>query len=113
MFEVKAAVRGEYAMVLDFYDRLTDGMEHAEFPPGWKKRVYPTEDFLRESIARGELFLGRLDGAPAGVMVLNHISTDGYARVRGTWMPRRRRSQSSMPWGLHRSARAGGLPNSW
>ena len=81
MFEVKAAVRGEYAMVLDFYDRLTDGMEHAEFPPGWKKRVYPTEDFLRESIARGELFLGRLDGAPAGVMVLNHISTDGYARV--------------------------------
>ena len=81
MFEIRAAAREEYPLALQFYDDLTDVMEGAPYPPGWKKRVYPSEDFLKSSIACGELYLGWLDGSPAAAMVVNRAAAEGYEKA--------------------------------
>ncbi len=81
--EIRLANRGEYGLVKQFYDEIIDGMCASEFSPGWEKDVYPTQDFLRESIAHGEMVLGLQDGRIAAAMVLNHDCNDGYKQV--TW----------------------------
>lgn len=36
-----------------FYDSLIDAMQEAEYKPGWEKNVYPTQEFLLNSIKAG------------------------------------------------------------
>ncbi len=36
----------DYESVRDFYYELTDAMENAKFKPGWKKDVYPSQEYL-------------------------------------------------------------------
>lgn len=101
--EIRRAVMEEYPMVRAFYHSLIDGMGDSEFNIGWIKDIYPSPEFLRESIAGGELFIGleyvepTVFGATepetsepvegsigsenhriAAAMVLNHQSNDGY-----------------------------------
>ncbi|HIZ80165.1 MAG TPA: GNAT family N-acetyltransferase [Candidatus Lachnoclostridium stercorigallinarum] len=78
---VRPACLEEYQRVMDFYDRLTDGMEGAQYHPGWEKGVYPDPEFIRESIKKGELFVLEGDGKIAGAMVMNHQGTEGYDRA--------------------------------
>ena len=60
--DIRQAETGDYPAVREVYYALTDEMANTEFPPGWEKDVYPTQDFLRDSIRRGELYLGLLAG---------------------------------------------------
>ena len=78
---VRPAAPEEFEKVMEFYDRLTDEMENAEFHPGWEKGVYPDPEFIRESIDRGELYVLETGGVLAGAMVMNHQGADGYDRA--------------------------------
>ena len=79
--DIRAAAEEDYPAVRDFYYALTDEMAGAEFHPGWEKDVYPTQDFLRGSIRRGELYLGLLGGELAACMVVNGRYNEGYRAV--------------------------------
>ena len=81
--DIRQAETGDYPAVREFYYALTDEMANTEFPPGWEKDVYPTQDFLRDSIRRGELYLGLLAGELAACMVVNGRYNEGYRSV--TW----------------------------
>lgn len=59
-------------------------MEGTEFHPGWKKSVYPSEEFIRTSLENGELYAARLEGTMAAAMVLNHTCTPGYETIAWT-----------------------------
>lgn len=50
---------------------------------GWKKGIYPTDEFLRESLLRGELFTLEEDGQLYACTVLNSESNEGYAGTPG------------------------------
>ena len=80
---IRAAAEGDYPAVRAFYYDLTDEMADTPFRPGWEKDVYPTQDFLRDSIRRGELYLGLLAGELAACMVVNGQYNEGYRAV--TW----------------------------
>ena len=82
MLRIETAEMGDYPGVLDFYWTLIQQMEKAEFQPGWKKDVYPTREFLLDSIQNRELYLGRAGGQLAACMVVNHAYNDGYRSVR-------------------------------
>lgn len=81
MLTIRKAQEAEYPLVKTFYDSLTDAMADAEFNPGWERDVYPAPDFLRSSIANGELYIGELDGQTAACMVVNHAYNEGYRNI--------------------------------
>ena len=81
MTAVRPASPGQFPEIWDFYQRLIDGMADSEHPPGWEKGVYPSEEFLRASLASGELYTAWLEGALAGAMVSNHACTPGYETI--------------------------------
>lgn len=82
MLQIKMATEKDYALVRDFYYDLTDAMEDAPFKPGWKKDIYPTQEFLTTSIRNGELFIGKLDGTIVSCMVVNHLYNEGYKEIQ-------------------------------
>ena len=80
--EIRLADKNEYPAVRTFYHSLIDTMENAEFRPGWEKDVYPTPEFLINSIKNDELYIGTIDGEIVSCMILNHECNDGYKKIR-------------------------------
>ena len=68
--------------VRGFYHSLIDGMENSQYDIGWKKDIYPAQEFLRESIANGELYICTEGDEIAAAMVLNHLCNEGYGKFR-------------------------------
>lgn len=78
MLVIRAAHADEFEKVRGFYHELIDMMEGSEFHPRWEKFVYPSDDFIRSSIERGELYVGLLIGEIVGAMSVNGEGTEGY-----------------------------------
>lgn len=79
--EIRAANINEYDDVIKFYDDIIDGMQDHKYHPMWQKRVYPTLDFLKESIANKQLYIQIVDANIVGAMVINHYG-NGYDTVK-------------------------------
>jgi len=54
----------------------------ADYKPGWKKGVYPTEMFIQDSIKNAEMIIGVNDNHLISAMVMNHDYADGYENVK-------------------------------
>ena len=78
---IRPAQNDEFPLVLAFYHELIDAMEGAEYSPAWKKGIYPTSEFLADSIRKGELYIGLFGGKIVSSMVLNQEANDGYRQV--------------------------------
>lgn len=78
---LRPAVAEEFEAVRDFYWELIDLMKDRTDSVGWKKGIYPTDRFLRESIEKKELFV--LDGGNGftACVVLNSRWNEGYEGV--------------------------------
>lgn len=72
------ATDGQYDAVRSFYHSLIDGMQNSPYDIGWRKDIYPSPEFLKESIANGELYIGMEQDQIIAGMVLNHQCNDGY-----------------------------------
>ena len=79
---IRTASLDEYQNVTDFYYILIDSMQNAEFRPGWKKYVYPTKQFIYDSISEKSLFIATINSAITGSMVMNHVCSDSYSNVQ-------------------------------
>lgn len=82
MLEIRVASADDYSQVIDFYDLLIDEQEGSEYTAGWKKGLYPTLDFLSQSIKNNQLYIGELNGQIASCMVINHKYNERYKDVR-------------------------------
>lgn len=82
MLKIRIANNSEYEGVRDFYYDLTDSMRKAEYSPGWKKDVYPTQEFLVNSIKNKELFVVEEGDKIVACMVVNHKYNDGYKKIK-------------------------------
>lgn len=71
----------DYEQIRDFYYMVTDSLENSEFGPGWIKDIYPAQEFLRESIKKGELYIGELDDQIVSCMVVNHEYNESYKEI--------------------------------
>lgn len=78
MLVIRAARADEFEKVRGFYHELIDMMDGSEFHPRWEKFVYPSDDFIRSSIERGELYVGLLSGEIVGAMSVNGEGAEGY-----------------------------------
>lgn len=69
----------DYPLVRAFYHDVIDRMEKAQYSPAWQKGIYPSDAYLAELTARGEIYLGYLDQTPVAAMALNHNCNESYA----------------------------------
>ena len=76
------AVPADFARIRDFYRRLIDAMDQATI--GWKKGIYPTDEFLLKSLGCGELYTLSDGDMLCGCVILNSESNEGYAGVPWT-----------------------------
>ena len=81
MIEITAAETKDFDKVRAFYYSMIDAMENAEYGPGWKKGVYPADEYMQSSIERGELFLGMVGDEIAAAMIVNHDCNESYSDV--------------------------------
>jgi len=79
---IKSANSNDFENVMQFYYDLIESMQNAEFRPGWKKDIYPTRQFIRDSIVKNELFIAIMDESIVGSMIMNHDYADGYSKIK-------------------------------
>lgn len=53
-------------------------MKGSKYLPGWEVDIYPSPEFLRDSIQKGNLYIGEMDGQIAAAMAVNHEYNDSY-----------------------------------
>lgn len=68
----------EFERIKEFYWNLIDAMRDQNDRIGWKKGIYPTDEFLRESLSKGELFTLKDNGILYGCVILNSECNEGY-----------------------------------
>ena len=78
---IKKADLNHFEAVVDFYYNLIDSMRNSEFRPLWEKDVYPTRQFINDSIKNNELFIAINNDTIIGSMIMNHTSADEYSKV--------------------------------
>lgn len=81
--DIRPAKEQEFDAVRYFYHSLIDAMKDAQYRPGWKKGVYPSDAGLRKALAAAELFIGLEGDRIASAMIVNHDVNEGY--LKASW----------------------------
>ena len=79
---IETASLDEFENVIGFYYDLIDSMQGVEFRPLWKKDIYPTRQFIYDSISKKNLFIAISNSSIVGSMVMNHVCSEGYSKVQ-------------------------------
>jgi len=80
--KIRLAEKNEYESVRGFYHSLISEMKSlkSKYLPGWEIDVYPSSDYLRNSIDQNELYIGEQNGQTVSCMIMNHDCNEGYQR---------------------------------
>lgn len=81
MLTVKQGEMNELQTVISFYNDLIDALQDKISKPGWEKGVYPTHQFLEDSIKNHTLYIGIMDNNMVGVMIIDHNYAEGYDKI--------------------------------
>lgn len=80
--KISAAKINDYKRVQEFYWEICELMADSPFDIKWKKEIYPANELLRSSLAKGELYIMEEAGEITGAMILNHEGNESYAGAR-------------------------------
>lgn len=75
---LRCAEKSEYAAVRDFYWEVIDLMQGRTDTVGWKKGIYPSDSFLKESIDCGDLYVIDGEGGYSASVIINSAWNEGY-----------------------------------
>ena len=78
---IRKADLNQFENIVSFYYNLIDSMQNLEFKPLWEKDIYPTRQFIYDSIKKNELFISLNDHTIIGSMVVNQNSASEYKKV--------------------------------
>ena len=81
IMKLRKASLKEFEAIKKFYWNLIDEMSEKDDSIGWKKGIYPSDQFLEESLSKGELFNFVDDGPIVACVILNSDYNDGYIDV--------------------------------
>ncbi len=81
-YSLRVATEGDFPAIRAFYNRLIDALLQQPYHPLWDKNGHPSDSYLREALAAGELWIAEHahDGIVAGLIV-NHAANEGYRGV--------------------------------
>ena len=75
------ADRDQYEDVRSFYHSMIDAMAGSTVYVGWQKDIYPSAEFLADSVRKGELYVVMEGENIAAAMVFNHDHNEGYVGI--------------------------------
>ena len=75
---IRPAVPEDLESVLILYDGIIDTFQAQTGTQAWKKGAYPAQADFRRAIQAGSLYLGELEGALAGGMILTQGTDASY-----------------------------------
>lgn len=79
--ELRLAREQEFLQVRGLYWDIIDQMARAEYRPGWKKGIYPSDQWIRAALREGSLYTAREGDALIGAMALDHRCAEGDDRA--------------------------------
>ena len=79
---IQRANSKQFQPVRAFYHAVIDGVGDSTDSVGWKKDIYPSPDFLKNSIGNGELYIAAEGETIVGAFVLNHQYNSEYRTVQ-------------------------------
>lgn len=71
MLEFCKAQKEEFLTIRDLYWRLIDATRGESSFPKWEKGIHPSDEFLQDSITKGELYVLKKEGRIAACVVVN------------------------------------------
>ena len=80
MLKVRLADESDYINICELYHNLLDVMG-PDNPQRWTKGVYPSDEFVKDTIAKRTMYVAVLENMVVGAMVLDHNFTEGYETV--------------------------------
>lgn len=78
MLKIRQAVPEDLPAVLELYDGIIDLFQAQTGTLAWRKGVYPTQADFQKAIAAGTLYVGELEGALAGGMIITQGTDKTY-----------------------------------
>lgn len=81
MLTIKIASPKAFYRVRDFYHHLIDEISGKPHRPKWVKGIYPSDDYLKESLVQKELFVGSLNGELCAAMIVNQKHHEEYNNI--------------------------------
>ena len=75
---VTKALPEEAESIVELYHLIIEQLPTLQYHPKWTRDVYPADDYLRESVMKGEMYRIDCDGKPVGGMILNGHEVEGY-----------------------------------
>lgn len=88
---IRLADTDEFDNIRSFYHKVIDMMQDAEYKPAWKKNVYPSDPYLKESIENGELWVCDCENKYTAAMIVNHKCNEEYESIN--WFSEAERSE--------------------
>lgn len=79
------AEKSDFEKIKNFYWLLIDEMKEKSHMIGWKKGIYPSDEYIAESLDLGEMFVLK-DEEIFACVILNSRSNDGYDGVKWSVM---------------------------
>ena len=98
----RKAVKDDFDNIKSLYWELIDQEQGDPSFPHWKKGIHPSDEMLRNSIGKEELYVLADGSEIAACAIVNDEKVDGYADVRGRSI--RMRLWSFMFWQCIRSS---------
>lgn len=77
----RLAKKDEFESLRKFYWNLIDEMRGQSDKIGWKKGIYPTDEFLRESLDKKEMYVLEENGKICASAIINSDYNEGYADI--------------------------------
>lgn len=68
----------DFETIKAFYWDVIDAMQDKDFSIGWKKGIYPDDDYIRESLEKGELYTLKDKEKLCACVIVNCSFNEGY-----------------------------------
>lgn len=81
MMEFRLAKAEEFDSIRNLYWTLIDETSHLPSFPHWKKGEHPSDEWLKESLSKSQLFVLEENGEILASVILNHEANESYQLV--------------------------------
>ncbi len=68
----------DFEKIKSFYWNVIDAMKDKDFSIGWKKGIYPDDDYIRESLEKGELYTLKDEEKLCACVIVNCSFNEEY-----------------------------------
>lgn len=81
MLEIRLAKISDYEKIKELYYSVIDDMKDTLYDLGWEKDLYPSNQYIQQSIEDNQLYIGIDNEKIVSTMILNHHNNEEYKDV--------------------------------